>query len=133
MATQKCLSPNTRIPCYVVNGFSALLFVPPAPKVLAEIKSTPCTAFYPFILRLELSHSGIENKVYYDLATTEYYFSNKERKRNDRPEVIGVERRVEGQRARPPIEMALMIKRISTKLIAYSILVSCRIFAYKSN
>ena len=69
-----------------MNGFSVLLFVPPALEVSAEIKGTVCTAFYTLIFRLELSH--IENKVYYGFGTTLYYFSNKERKRIDRPEVI---------------------------------------------
>ena len=62
-----------------LNGFSALQFVPAASKVLPEIKRTIYTAFSPLILRLKLSHNAIENKVYYDLATTLYYFSNKER------------------------------------------------------
>ena len=34
MATQKCLCAETRTPCYL-NGFSVLLFVPPAPLILA--------------------------------------------------------------------------------------------------
>ena len=73
-----------------LNGFSVLLFVPSAPEVLAEIKRTIYTAFCPLILRLELSHNAIKNKVYYDLTNTLYYFSNKERKQIDRLEVIGV-------------------------------------------
>ena len=63
-----------------LNGFGVLLFVSPAPDVLAEIKRTIYTAFYPRIFRLELSHNAIENKVYYDLASLFYYFLNKERK-----------------------------------------------------
>ena len=38
-----------------LNGFSVLLFVPPAPDVLTEIKRIIYTAFYPLILRLEIS------------------------------------------------------------------------------
>ena len=68
-------------------GFNALLFVPSAPEVLAEIKRTIYTAFRTLILRLELSHDAIENKVDYDLATTLYNFSNTERKQIDSPEV----------------------------------------------
>ena len=59
-----------------LNSFSVLQFVPLALKVFAEMKRTIYTAFYPLILRLELSHSAIKNKVYYDLDTTLYYFSN---------------------------------------------------------
>ena len=64
-----------------LNGFSVLLFVPAAPEALAETKRT---IYCPLILRLELSHTAIENKVYYDLAATlyRYYFSNKERNTN---------------------------------------------------
>ena len=62
-----------------LNGISVLLFVPAAPEALAETKRT---IYCPLILRLELSHSTIENKVYYDLAATLYYFSNKERNTN---------------------------------------------------
>ena len=72
-----------------LSDFNVLLFVSPAAEVLAETKRTIYTAFYLVILRLELSHNAIKNKVYYDLATTLYYFSNKERKRVDRPEVVG--------------------------------------------
>ena len=71
-----------------LNGFSVLLFVSAATEVLTEIKRTIYIVFCPFILRLELSYNAIENKVYYDLATTLYYFSNKERKRIDKPEVM---------------------------------------------
>ena len=53
-----------------LNGFRALLFVPAAPKVLAEIKRTIETASSNLILRLDFSHNVIENKVYYYLATT---------------------------------------------------------------
>ena len=63
-----------------LNGFSALLFVPAATEVLAEIKGTIYASFCPLILRLKLSHNAIKNKVYYDLlATTLHYSSNKER------------------------------------------------------
>ena len=72
-----------------LNGFSVLLLVSAVREVLVEIKSAIYTAFCPLIVRLKLSHNAIENKVYYDLATTLYYFSNKERERIDRPEVIG--------------------------------------------
>ena len=72
-------------------AFNVLLFVPVTLKVLAEIKRTIYAAFCPLILPLKLSLNAVENKVYYDLlATTLNYFSNKERKRIDRPEVIGV-------------------------------------------
>ena len=74
-------------PLLALNGFSVLLFVPAALEVLAEINKTICIAFYPLSLQLELLHNAIENKVYYDLTTTLYYFSNKERKRIDRPEL----------------------------------------------
>ena len=57
-----------------LNGFSVLLFVPPAPEVLEGIKKTVYTAFYLLIFQRELSHNVIENKIYYDLATTLYYF-----------------------------------------------------------
>ena len=63
-----------------LNGFSALLFVPDATEVLAEIKGTIYALFCPLILRLKLSHNAIKNKVYYDLlATALHYSSNKER------------------------------------------------------
>ena len=52
-----------------LNGFSVLLFVPPSPEVLAELKRAIYTAFCPLIIRLELSHNAIENKAHYDLAT----------------------------------------------------------------
>ena len=51
--------------------------------ILAEIKRNIYTAFYPLILRLELSHNSIESKVYFDFAPALYYFLNKERKRSD--------------------------------------------------
>ena len=73
-----------------LNGFSILLFVPPASEVLAELKRTIYTAFFPLIIQSQPKHNALENKVYYGLATTLYYFSNKERKRIERPEVIGV-------------------------------------------
>ena len=98
-----------------LNDFSVLLFVPAAPKVLAEIKRAIYTAYRPLILRLKLSHNAIENKVYYDLATTLYYFSNKERKQIDRPEVIGV---VKGEEGKPlAIERPPVIERMTTNLI----------------
>ena len=58
----------------VLNGSSVLLFVPTASQVLVEIERTYYPSFCPLILRLELSPSAIKNKVYYDLATTLYYF-----------------------------------------------------------
>ena len=73
------MRPDPRISCYGMNGSRVLLFVPAAPEVLAEIKRTIYTAFCPLIVRLELSHNGIENKVYYDMATTLSYFLNKAR------------------------------------------------------
>ena len=73
-----------------LKSFSVLLFVPPAPKVLTEIKRTIYTAFSPLIVQLKFSQNAIENKGYNDLATALCYFSNKERKQIDRPEVIGV-------------------------------------------
>ena len=71
-------------------GFSVLLFVPAAPEVLEEIKRTNYTAFCFLIFRLELSHSALDDKVYYDLAIAIHYFSSNERKQIERPEVIGV-------------------------------------------
>ena len=62
-----------------LNGFGVMLFVPPSLEVLAEVKRTVYIAFYPLILRFELSHNSVENTVYYDLAATLYYFLNKER------------------------------------------------------
>ena len=53
-----------------LRGFNVLLFVPAAPKVLAITKKAIYTAFCPLIFQLKLSHNAIENKVYYDLATT---------------------------------------------------------------
>ena len=78
-----------------LNGFSVLLFVPPAPKLLAEITKTLYTRFCSLILRLELSRNATENKVHYDLATTG---SNKKRKQIDRPKVIGVDKGDPGAR-----------------------------------
>ena len=98
-------------------GFSVLLLVSAAPKVLAEIKSAIYTAFCAFILRLKLSHNTIKNKVYCDLAITLYYFSNKEIKRIDRPEVTGKAKKGVGAPAPSPIEMPPMIKRMTTKPI----------------
>ena len=53
-----------------LDGFSALQFVPTAPKVLAEIKTTilQYNDFCPFILRLELSHNANSNEFQYGLA-----------------------------------------------------------------
>ena len=56
------------------NGFSVLLLVSAAPEVLAEIKRVIYTAFCPLILRLKVSLNAVKNKIYYDLATTLYYF-----------------------------------------------------------
>ena len=64
-----------------LDGFSVLLPVPPAPEVLAVLKQTIYTAFCTLNVRLEFSHNAIENKVYYGLATTLYYFQI--RKRNE--------------------------------------------------
>ena len=72
-----------------LNGFSVLLLVSAALEVLAELKRAFYTALCPLILRLKLLHNAIENKVYYDLAAALYYFSNKETKEIDKPEVIG--------------------------------------------
>ena len=47
---------------WIVLGFFCLYHAS-APEVVAEIKRTIYTAFYYLILRLELSHNGIENKV----------------------------------------------------------------------
>ena len=115
-----------------LNGFSVLLFAPPASEVLSELKRTIYTAFCPFIIRLELPHNALEKKVYYDLANTLYYFSNKERKRIGRPEVKGIAK-WEGSSPLPPFEMPPMIKRRMTKPVVYSISVSFSIFAYNSN
>ena len=87
-----------------MNGFSVLLLIPPATEILAEIKRTIYTAFYSLVLRLKLSHNAIKNKVYYNLATT-CYFSNKEKKRIDRPEVNSVDKGKGGRGPPPPIEM----------------------------
>ena len=97
---------NLRFLAMARNDFSVLLFVPAAPKVLAETKRAIYTAFRPLIFRLKLSNNAIENKVYYDLATTLYYFSNKESKQIGRPEVIGVVKGEEGKPLaieRPPV------------------------------
>ena len=45
LATQKCLRPDPRMPCYGMNCFSVLLFVPAPPKILAEITRTIYTTF----------------------------------------------------------------------------------------
>ena len=62
LATQNGLA-CPRIPCYGFEWLyccSALQFVPPAPEVLAEIKTTIFdNPVYPFILQLELSHNAI--------------------------------------------------------------------------
>ena len=76
-------------------GFTVLLLVSAAPEVLANIKKRHCVL--PLILQLKLSHNAIENKVYYHLATTLYYLSNKERKLIGRPEVIGEAKGGRGQ------------------------------------
>ena len=81
---------------------------------------------------LKLSHNAIENKVYYDLATTCYYSLNKKRKRIDRPEVIGKAKGGAEGPPLPPIEMPSIIKRVTVKLIVYSASVSFNIFAYYS-
>ena len=60
-----------------------LLFVPAAPKVLAEIKRTIYTAFCPLILRLELSHKAIENEVYYMTWRLDYHIIFQKRKENE--------------------------------------------------
>ena len=80
-----------------------MLLVPPAQEVLEEIKRTMhyLHCVLPPIFRLELSHSVIENKVYYGLDTTLHYFSNEEKKRIDRPEVIGVAKGEGGHVAHP--------------------------------
>ena len=43
-----------------LNGLSVLLFVPPAPEVLAEIKRTIGIAFCSLVLRLELSLNALK-------------------------------------------------------------------------
>ena len=116
-----------------LNRFSVLLFEPPPPKVSAEIKRTLYTTFYSFIFQLEVSHSAIESKVYYCLDITLYYFSKKERKQIDTPEVIGVAKGGGDIRPAPLIDMPPMIKRMTTKPAVYSTLVSFRIFEYNSN
>ena len=84
------------------NGFSVLLSVSAVLELLAEIKRATYIAFCPIILRLKLSHNAIESKVYYDLATTLYYFSNKERKQINRPEVKGEAKGAGGGGGRGP-------------------------------
>ena len=94
------------------------------------------TGFWSPIFRLELSQNSIENKVYYDLATT-FYFSNTERKQIGWPEVIGVEvdkswpevDKWSSEGPSPPIEMPPMIKMMKTKSIVCSISVFFSIFA----
>ena len=52
LATQSCLCFNPGFFVMVLDGFSALQFVPPAPVVLAEIKATIFyNAFCPLILQ----------------------------------------------------------------------------------
>ena len=41
-----------------LDNFSALLFAPPKPEVLTEIKRTIQRRFLPLIFRLELSHNA---------------------------------------------------------------------------
>ena len=79
--------------------------------------------------RLKFLYIAIKNKVYYDLATILYYFSNKEGKQIDRQEVIG---EAKGGPP-PPIEILPMIKRVTTKPIIYSALISYSILEYNSN
>ena len=97
------------------NGFSVLLFVPPAPKVLAEIKRIVYSAFCPLILQFDFSHYFIENKVYYDMAWLPHYIIfqiNKEYK-IDRPELIGLAKG--RRRLLPLIEIPPVIKRMTTE------------------
>ena len=69
------------------------------------------------------SHNAIENKVYYDLAITLRYFSNKERKQIDKPEIIAAAKR--GTRGpASPVEKPPMVKMMPTKPVFYSISVS---------
>ena len=90
------LRPLLRSLAMALSGFGVLLLVLAALEVLAEIKRAIVTAFCPLILRLKVLHNAIKNKVYYDLAATLYYFSNKEKKRIDRPEVIDEAKGVQG-------------------------------------
>ena len=46
-----------------LNGFSVLLFVPAAAKILAEKKRTIYFTFCSLLLRLELSYNPNKNKV----------------------------------------------------------------------
>ena len=85
----------------VLNGFSVLLFVPPAPEVVAEIKRTMYTAFHPPVSDQSFHAVPLKIRFYYDLDTTFYYFSNEEKKRTDRPEVIGVAKEEGGHGAHP--------------------------------
>ena len=57
-----------------LNGLSTLLFVPAALEVLAEKKKNNLYCILPLIVRLELSHNAIENKIYFALRYTSYYF-----------------------------------------------------------
>ena len=58
--TQNCLCLELQIPCYDSGWFSAMQFVPHAPEVLGDIKTTIfCNAFCSLLLRLELLHITI--------------------------------------------------------------------------
>ena len=52
-----------------LNGFSSLVFVPPALKVYAEIKRM----ILHYLLPPHSPIGAFKNKVYYDLAITLYY------------------------------------------------------------
>ena len=67
----------------------------PHRKYLQKLKELSTLRFAP-PSPIRVSQNAIDNKGYYDVATTLYYFSNKERKRIDRPKVIGVAKGVAG-------------------------------------
>ena len=79
------------IPCNGSKWFLCFcfLYLPQRKYISRNKKNHHLHCVLPRIVRLELLRNAIENKVYYDLAAT-YYFQKKERKRTDRPEVIGV-------------------------------------------
>ena len=59
LATQKCLCPDPKPLVMALDSFSGLLFVPPAPEILAEIKRTILHCLLPPVLRLQLLHNAI--------------------------------------------------------------------------
>ena len=61
LVTQNCLRSDPRVLCDDSGWLLCFEFVPPAPEVQAEIKTTLFyNAFCPLILRLKLSHNAIK-------------------------------------------------------------------------